>query len=111
MTKNDIVRNIASKLNIHQTIAKEIVQMTLDGIIDTLATEGRLELRNFGVFEMKKRKTRKARNPKTGEEVIVPERTVPVFKAGKVMMGKVLAEDDQTATRVTHESPNEPGQI
>jgi hypothetical protein len=59
--------------------------MTLDGIIDVLATEQRLELRNFGVFEVRKRKARKARNPRTGEQVMVPETQVVTFKAGKRM--------------------------
>ncbi len=60
--------------------------MTLDGIINALASEGRLELRQFGVFEVV---TRKARNPRTGEEA-VPERQSVKFKPGKIMAEKLL---------------------
>ncbi len=65
------------------------MQLTLDGIIDVLATEKRFELRNFGVFEVYLRRGRTARNPRTGAKVTVPERAVVRFKAGKIMESKV----------------------
>jgi len=89
VTKNDMVINIAQETNIEQQKVKQIVQMTLDGIIDVLATEKRYELRNFGVFEVRMRKARKARNPRTGAEVMVPSKAVVTFKAGKIMEEKV----------------------
>ncbi|MCD8141297.1 MAG: integration host factor subunit beta [Planctomycetaceae bacterium] len=89
MTKNDLVLKIAKEMNMHQTDIKRIVQMTFDGIIEVLATEGRLELRNFGVYEVKTRKPRKARNPRTGEEVMVPSRKSVTFKGGKFMTDRV----------------------
>jgi len=64
MTKNEIATMIAGKMEIRQTDAKQIIQMVFDGISDTLASEGRLELRRFGVFEVVTRKAHKARNPK-----------------------------------------------
>ena len=70
MTKKEIVRRISEELGLKQTDTKEVVQRTFDAIIEALATEQRVELRNFGVFEVKKRAARKARNPKTGEEVL-----------------------------------------
>ncbi|MHC4870587.1 MAG: HU family DNA-binding protein [Planctomycetota bacterium] len=85
MTKNDIVLHIAERMDMRQTDIKKIVQMLLDDIIDILEKNGRLELRNFGVFEVKKRKARKARNPKTGEIVMVPACNAVTFKAGKRM--------------------------
>ncbi|MFH0910196.1 MAG: HU family DNA-binding protein [Planctomycetota bacterium] len=85
MTKNDIVLQIAEKTNMRQTDVKQVVQMALDGIIDTLTENGRLELRNFGVFEVRQRRPRKARNPRTGEEVMVPACKIVTFKAGKRM--------------------------
>lgn len=91
MTKNDIVLRIASDMNMRQTDVKKVVQMLLDGIIDILEEEGRLELRNFGVFEVKERKARKARNPRTGEEVMVPACKVVTFKAGK-RMEEIISE-------------------
>jgi nucleoid DNA-binding protein len=89
MTKNDMVAEIAKRMNMPQTDVKRIVQMVLDGITEVLVTEGRLELRNFGIFEMKSRKPRKARNPKTGETVMVPARKAVTFTAGKFMKDRV----------------------
>jgi nucleoid DNA-binding protein len=89
VTKNDMVLKIAKEIRMHQTEVKRIVQMTLDGIIQILATSGRLELRNFGVFEAKTRKRRKARNPRTGQEVFVEEHKSVTFKAGKFMTDRI----------------------
>ena len=57
--------------------------------MNTLIEQGRIELRNFGVFEVKRRKARKARNPRTGEKVDVPPKCVVTFKPGKEMEEKV----------------------
>ena len=89
MTKNDMVVKIAKATGLRQVDIKRIVQMTLDGLVDVLATEGRVELRNFGVFKVKERKARKARNPRTGEEVMVPSKRVVTFKPGKLMEEKI----------------------
>ena len=89
MTKNDMVVRIAKATGLRQVDIKRIVQMTLDGLVDVLATEGRVELRNFGVFKVKTRKARKARNPRTGEEVMVPSKRVVAFKPGKLMEEKI----------------------
>ena len=90
-TKKDIVKSISDELGITQVAVKRAVQMTFDSIIDTLVVDGRIELRNFGVFEVKRRQGRKARNPRTGQEVFVPARNVVTFKPGKIMNDKVLA--------------------
>ena len=83
MTKKEIVRRIAAELNVDQVLVKRIVQRTLDMILETTRREGRIELRNFGVFEVKSRAARKARNPKTNEEVLVPAKSVLCFQPGK----------------------------
>jgi integration host factor subunit beta len=85
VTKKEIVKRISEKLEMTQLRTKEIVQLTLDEIIKTLVEDGRIELRNFGVFEVKRRAPRKARNPRTGAKVYVPAKTVVVFKPGKEM--------------------------
>src|SRR5262245_65411900 len=72
-----------------QLKTKEIVQKTFNAIVDTLVEEGRIELRNFGVFEVKMRAARKARNPRTGQRVDVPQKFVVTFKPGKEMEEKV----------------------
>ena len=92
MTKKDIVRRIADELGCQQIETMQIVQKTLDAIIDVLAEEGRIELRNFGVFEVKKRKPRKARNPRTGEKVMVGERMAIKFKPGRAVEERVALE-------------------
>ena len=91
MTKKDIVRSITEKLAVTQVQTREIVQKTFDAIIETLVESGRIELRNFGVFEVKRRKPRNVRSPATGELVKIPAKRVVSFKPGKVMEAKVAA--------------------
>ena len=85
MTKKEIVKQISEEIGLTQLKTKDIVQRTLDAIIKTLVSEGRIELRNFGVFEVKIRAPRKARNPRTGDRVSVPAKNVVTFKPGKEM--------------------------
>ena len=89
MTKKEMVRAIAEEMNQPQMLVQEIVQRVFDGIIDTLEKERRIELRNFGVFEVKQRKPRKGRNPRTGEIVSVPAKFVVTFKPGREMEERV----------------------
>lgn len=89
MTKKEIVKTISEEIGMTQLKTKEIVQKTFDAIVETLVDEGRIELRNFGVFEVKRRAARKARNPRTGQRVDVPEKYVVTFKPGKEMEEKV----------------------
>src|SRR3954451_21350401 len=85
VTKKEIVKKISEDIGLTQLKTKDIVQRTLDAIIHTLVSEGRIELRNFGVFEVKRRAPRKARNPRTGDKVYVPPKNVVTFKPGKEM--------------------------
>jgi nucleoid DNA-binding protein len=89
VTKKDIVRTISDEVALTQQKTKEIVQKVFAAIVETLVTEGRIELRNFGVFEVKRRAARKARNPRTSEQVDVPEKFVVTFKPGKQMEQRV----------------------
>lgn len=89
VTKKEIVRTIADEIGLTQLKTKEIVQKTFDAIVETLVEDRRIELRNFGVFEVKQRAARKARNPRTGEKVSVPEKFVVTFKPGKEMEERV----------------------
>lgn len=99
MTKKEIVRSISDKTGLTQLQIKEIVQLTFEGIIDTLLEEGRVELRNFGVFQVKSRRARTARNPRTGRKVTVPEKFVVSFKAGKEMEERVQFLDSLAVSR------------
>jgi nucleoid DNA-binding protein len=95
VTKKEIVKTISEEIGLTQLKTKEIVQKTFDAIVETLVEEGRIELRNFGVFEVKKRAARKARNPRTGQRVDVPEKFVVTFKPGKEMEEKVRQLEEQ----------------
>jgi integration host factor subunit beta len=89
VTKKEIVKQISDRIGLTQLKTKEIVQLTFDAIVDTLLADRRIELRNFGVFEVKLRKARKARNPRTGDKVDVPPKHVVTFKPGKEMEERV----------------------
>jgi integration host factor subunit beta len=92
VTKKEIVRRISDRADLTQLKTKEIVQWTFDAIIDTLISDGRIELRNFGVFEVRRRKARRARNPRTNDRVDVPEKNVVTFQPGKEMEERVRQE-------------------
>ena len=100
-----MVIEIAKKTNVEQQKVKQIVQLTLDSIVEILATEKRIELRNFGVFEVRTRKARKARNPRTGAEVMVPSKQVVTFKAGKIMEEKIENLTPEAAPRPAAPAP------
>ena len=97
MTKKEIVKTISEEIGMTQLKTKEIVQKTFDAIVETLVEDRRIELRNFGVFEVKQRAARKARNPRTGAKVFVPEKFVVTFKPGKEMEEKVRQLERQAA--------------
>ncbi len=93
MTKKDIVRTIAEQIDLPQLRTKDLVQRTFDALIEALVREGRIELRNFGVFQIKRREARTARNPRTGEKVKVQAKSVVTFKPGKEMEARVRDMD------------------
>ena len=97
MTKKEIVKAISEEIGLTQLKTKEIVQKTFDAIVETLVRDRRIELRNFGVFEVKKRAARKARNPRTGQKVFVAEKFVVTFKPGKEMEEKVRLLEEAAA--------------
>lgn len=84
MTKRDLVVKIAKETDFIQSEVAEIVQKTLEHISAELIAGNDIELRHFGVFEIKIRKSRKGRNPRDAKnEVMIPERAVVKFRAGK----------------------------
>ena len=90
MTKRDLVVRIADETGLTQNDVAAVVQKTLDYISDELAAAKDIELRNFGVFEVKIRKSRKGRNPnKPEDEVTIPERVVVKFRPGKDLKNRV----------------------
>jgi len=90
VTKRELVIGVAQSLGFTQSEVAAIVQTTLDTIIETLAQGDRLEIRNFGVFEIKSRESRVGRNPRTGEEVPIAGKRVAAFKPGKALKERVM---------------------
>ncbi len=105
VTKKEIVKTISEEIGLTQLKTKEIVQKTFDAIVETLVQEERIELRNFGVFEVKRRAARKARNPRTGDKVYVPEKFVVTFKPGKEMEERVRELERQAAAAAARQRP------
>lgn len=89
ITKKELVNRIADRTGQTKVVTKEIIQLFLDEIINELSSGNRLEFRDFGVFEVKFRKARRAQNPRTLEKVDVPPKKVVKFKVGRVMREKV----------------------
>ena len=109
VTKKEIVKTISEEIGLTQLKTKEIVQKTFDAIVETLVEDHRIELRNFGVFEVKKRAARKARNPRTGDKVYVPEKYVVTFKPGKEMEERVRELERQAAAAAAAKQAAEQG--
>ncbi len=86
MNKSDIIIKIA-KINpeLYQKDANKIVNVFFNTISSALIRNERIEIRGFGIFDVKKREARIARNPKNGEVVAVPEKNIPYFRMGKKM--------------------------
>ena len=105
MTRKDISRVISEELGLPQLQTSRIVRTLLDAIVNTLAKHGRVELRNFGVFEVKWRKSRKGRNLRTGEKVIVPEKCTVTFKPGQAVEERVQAESRTAAGKGHRKGP------
>jgi integration host factor subunit beta len=89
ITKKELIDRIAETTNHRRVQVKRVVQQFLDEIVNELGRGNRLEFRDFGVFESKLRKARKAQNPKTLEPVAVPEKRTVKFKVGRLMKQKL----------------------
>ena len=90
MTRSELIANLAARFNsLTTTDAEASVKLLLDAISGTLAKGNRVEIRGFGSFALNTRPARVGRNPKTGEKVEVPAKTVPHFKAGKELRDRV----------------------
>ena len=92
VSKREIAERVARKAKQTQVIAKRIIQLFLDELIDELARGNKLEFRDFGVFDVVVRKRRVGRNPRTGERVEVPEKRVVSFKMGRLMRDRVTSQ-------------------
>lgn len=104
MTKRELVIDVAERLGYTQNEVSAVLQVTLDSITESLAHGNRLEIRNFGVFELKVREARIGRNPRTGAAVPIEEKRVAVFKPGKALKERV----EQSTTFVQGGAPPAP---
>jgi integration host factor subunit beta len=114
ITKKELIDRIADTAAAKRVQVKKIVQQFLDEIVNELGKGNRLEFRDFGVFETKIRKARKAQNPKTLEPVEVPEKRTVKFKVGRLMKQRLgelsgAAIDDEAGdvAEMSAEGPDE----
>lgn len=90
MTKSELIEQLAiSNGNLNKREAELIVNTIFDSIGDELVQGGRVEIRGFGSFTIRQRDAREARNPKSGEVVMIPEKKTPFFKTGKELRERV----------------------
>jgi len=89
MTKADLVDEIAARTGLTKKDVAETVDEFLEEVCRALVEGKHIEIRGFGTFKVKYRRSRIARNPRTGEQVPVPPRRVPVFKVSKELKDKV----------------------
>src|SRR5215213_5349194 len=101
ITKKELIDRIADSAAAKRVTVKKIVQQFLDEIVSELGQGNRLEFRDFGVFETKLRKARKAQNPKTLDPVAGPEKRTVKFKVGRLMKQKL---GDMTGAAIDDEA-------
>jgi integration host factor subunit beta len=97
MTKAELVDEVARVVQLTKKQAETIVNIVFDSIVDSLRAGQKIELRGFGSFRLRSRKSRTGRNPKTGEKVEVPSKKIPYFKPGKELkelINKALGEGE-----------------
>ena len=104
MTKADLVEKVTASVArtagpmISKKDCARVVDAFLESVRDALADQHNIEIRGFGTFKIRHRKTRMARNPRTGDPVEVAARPVPVFKPSKELRGLVATTDEKTAS-------------
>ena len=102
MTRSDLVAKLAERFTqLTQRDAEFAVKTILDAMSDALARGHRIEIRGFGSFSINRRPPRVGRNPRSGEQVVIPEKLVPHFKPGKAMRESVDTEGASAAARTT----------
>ncbi len=90
MTKRDLIEKLAEKMkSLSQKDAELVVNTIFESMTEALATGDRIEIRGFGSFQIRERRSREGRNPRTGDKVNVEEKKVPFFKVGKELKERV----------------------
>jgi integration host factor subunit beta len=105
MTKRELIEKLAQKVKgLSLKDAELVVETVFSSMSDALAGGDRIEIRGFGSFQLRVRKPRQGRNPKTGDQVSVPEKKVPFFKVGKELRGRVNEKDNDKDQPKTEEN-------
>ena len=100
MTKADLVEEVSVQTGVSKNHTALIVDGLLDAVCRALSEGKHLEIRGFGTFKVRERRARRARNPRSGSEVMVPAKIVPVFKTSKELKAMVLDEPARTPETV-----------
>jgi integration host factor subunit beta len=94
MTKAELVEEVARVAELTKKHSEVIVNTVFDSIIEALQKDEKIELRGFGSFRIRQRRSRQGRNPKTGDKVDVPAKKIPYFKPGKELK-ELINSDSQ----------------
>jgi integration host factor beta subunit len=111
MTKADMVEQIADATGLTKKDTAVVVDGFLEAVKQALAQEKNIEIRGFGSFKVKKRKARKARNPRTGDPVQVPSRHVPTFKPSKELKELITAMPPASPRPGGSSGPGQPAPV
>jgi integration host factor subunit beta len=97
MTKADLVEQVVTVSNLSKRDAEIVVNTLFHSIIEALQKDDKIELRGFGSFRVRRRRSRHGRNPKTGDKVEVPSKRIPYFKPGKELKDVINGTEDSAA--------------
>lgn len=89
MNKQELVEKVAARSGLTKKVTDQVLKALTEEIMDTVASGGKVTLVGFGSFEPVQRASRSGRNPQTGQEMVIPERTLPKFVPGKVFKASV----------------------
>jgi integration host factor subunit beta len=106
MTKADLVEEVIRVAVLSKKDAENVVNTVFSQILEALKSDDKIELRGFGSFRVRRRRSRLGRNPKTGDRVDVPSKRIPYFKPGKEL--RDLINDHESARPASSESTAEP---
>jgi integration host factor subunit beta len=111
MTKADLVEEVVRAAEVSKKHAETIVNTVFSSIVAALRREDKIELRGFGSFRVRRRRSRQGRNPKTGDRVEVPEKRIPYFKPGKELKDLINSDgapDEPAAGEPSGDGAGEP---
>lgn len=112
MTKADLVEELVKVSKISKKHAETIVNTVFSSITDALQRDDKIELRGFGSFRVRKRRSRQGRNPRSGDRVEVPEKRIPYFKPGKELKELINRKPvEESPSSAPQASPAEPADL